>query len=221
MNYTVAAIPDLFALIDSKLVDAKYYGEGTDVLKNALAREIKVTAKDKSGNDVAIPSGRILDVSSSNNSVVQAVYRDGKAMAIGNKAGSAQITVAYKTVKGETKDVVLNVNTKTDAVSVATLTAGNSKVKVASSDLTATKAYDLMDLKVVDNYGNEYTKDEIFNFKQFTGVIYTINSSDVEGTGTVSVDAQGTITYTGNVDKFILKATTGTKSVTTTVTVTH
>ncbi|MGG2197685.1 S-layer homology domain-containing protein [Paenibacillus validus] len=240
LNYRIEPVKDLFAVLDSGMTN-NFKDTDAGKFYNALGRTISIKAKDKSGNEVAIPENLITAVTSSNTSVAHAVYNNGfgfkfdengkavpdvsnvadagKAAIVGNKAGTATITIAYTNLKGEQKTEVVNVNVKTDPVSVASLTAGNSSYDAAKTGNTLNdNAYAIMDLKVIDNYGIEYTKEEIFNFRQFTNVLYTV--SDVHGGGTVTVAGDGTITLNGNVTDFVLKATSGTKSVTTDVRVT-
>ncbi|MEK8131722.1 S-layer homology domain-containing protein [Paenibacillus filicis] len=240
LTYSVGAVKDLYAALDSGQTN-KFKGDSDNAnyptakeYANGLGRGLSVNAKDASGNDVALPP-LIVAVSSQDNNVVHAVYNNGfkwnyetdaieasagdnnKARVVGNKPGSTTVTVSYKTLDGDTKESVVNVVVKNDQVKVASLKARNSKVNTSAG---VQKAAALQDLLVVDNYGIEYDGDKINAFKNFTGVIYSVNSSDIEGNGTVTVDNNtGKITIGAGVTKFILRATTGTFSASTTVTV--
>lgn len=213
LTYAVSAVKDLYAAIDnvSGLKDAVV----ADKYAHKFGRKLEVTAKDASGNTVAIPGSRIVSASSSNTSVVEAVYSGNNVQVLGNKAGTADIYVVFNKADGNTQDAVVTVNVKADAVVAATITADANKTGVAAGTYNA---YELMNnIKVVDNYGVEYTTTAIQPYKQWLGVNYSV--SGVQGTGTVTVDNDGKVVITGTVSEFVIKAITSNgKAVSTLVT---
>ncbi|WP_156410879.1 hypothetical protein [Paenibacillus sp. Soil787] len=72
----------------------------------------------------------------------------------------------------------------------------------------------LPSLKIVDNYGVEYTDAELVRYADLLGVQYVV--TDVKG-GTVTVNADRTITIGTGVTEFNIKAIANGKSVTTLV----
>ncbi|MFC3772165.1 hypothetical protein [Paenibacillus sp. GCM10012303] len=218
LTYSVAAIKDLYAARDSALTPAgdkklDYAADGWAFDSN-MARKLSVTAKDKSGDTVAIPAGRIASATSSENTVANAVYSASEVKVIGNKSGTATITAVVKKLDGNSQDFYLTVNVKNDAVVASTITAGNTAAQTltaANLDYTATNtnkkyAYNLFDLKVTDNYGIEYKTTNIYKYRNFIGVQYL--ASDVKGGGSVSISQEGEITVSGTVTGFTLKAIT-------------
>jgi hypothetical protein len=72
----------------------------------------------------------------------------------------------------------------------------------------------LPNLKVVDNYGVEYTDAEMIRYADLLGVQYVV--TDVKG-GTVTVNANRTITIGAGVTEFNIKAIANGQSATTLV----
>jgi hypothetical protein len=72
----------------------------------------------------------------------------------------------------------------------------------------------LPDLKVVDNYGVEYTEGELARYADLLGVQYVV--TDVKG-GTVTVGANGKVTISAGVTEFNIKAVASGKTATTLV----
>ncbi|MDQ0918562.1 S-layer homology domain-containing protein [Paenibacillus sp. V4I5] len=213
LTYSLNAIGELFAAKDSGILDAaqKITDTGT------VAKKVAVTAKDASGATVSLPNDRIVSVTSSSYDV--AVANVGvtttTGWVLGNKAGTAKINVIYKTAKDEQKQASLDVTVKTDAVTVATLTADASKSTVVGTTQAAT----LMNLKAVDNYGIEYKDAKVGQFYNLIGVAFIIEDSSNPG---ITVDTKtGVVTGAAANDTFTLKAYAANgKSVTTFVTIT-
>jgi len=206
LNYAVSAISDVFAYLDHPL---KISTDVADPYNSAMAKSVTITAKDGAGNTVAIPDNLIVGVSSSDVNVVKAVYdASGKAKVIGNKPGTATITVAFKAANGELKSQTVTVNSKSDPVTVASMTADASK---AYATPATKEAYTIMNLKVKDNYGVEYSDANIGKYKDYLGVLYTVSNvklKDPNGTdNSVTVDqSSGNVTVGSNVAEFVLTA---------------
>ncbi|MGO4269904.1 hypothetical protein AB4Z22_08685, partial [Paenibacillus sp. TAF58] len=220
LTYSVNAIKDLYAALDSSLTPAADKKvviadavAGQWAFNSKLGRKLEVKAKDKSGDDVKIPGDRVVSASSSDQNVAKAIFDSSNVNVIGNKAGKATITVVYKLVDGTTQDKTLDVNVKTDAVVASTVTAdAHNGDLAAGTDFT----YKLLpSLKVVDNYGVEYTTTDLVKYADFLGLQYVV--TDVVG-GTVTVDpSTGKTTIGAGVTEFNIKAIANGKSVTTLV----
>ncbi|MDQ0902961.1 S-layer homology domain-containing protein [Paenibacillus sp. V4I7] len=218
LTYALNSVVDLYAYLDSTY---KHADDVTNNYLSSLGRTLEVTAKDGSGDKVAIPSDRVIGASSSAPSVVNAVYGSaaGKVNVVGNKAGSATVTVVFKAANGEIKELTTNtINVKTDAPTVATIKAGNTGIELAYGATSSTTEA-ILNLTVNDSYGIEYTDAEIPKYQNVLGLLYTVTGK--VGTGTVTVDqTTGAVTITGTVKEFVLKAVTSNgKSATTVVTI--
>lgn len=212
LTYSVDAVKDLFAALDNSNTPAEDKVLDSTAKDSKFARKLAVSAKDKSGDKVAIPGSRIQSISSSNETVVKSVYadvtgglgRDG--FVIGNKAGTATALVIFKKDDNTTQDATVALTVKSDVIEVATITADASKKDVAVGTYDA---YELMkdsnDLKVVDNYGYEYKTTNIAKYKAFIGVNYVIENVVATGTGKVSMSGDK-VTISAGVTEFTIKA---------------
>lgn len=227
LTYSVNAIKDLYAALDSsltpsfdKLLVTNGSTPATDVdgdgsvdwaFNSSIGRALAVSAKDKSGDAVKLPGGLIVSASSSNQDAAKVVQNGNEATVIGNKAGKSSITVVYKTNGGSTSDTTLDVNVKADQVVASTITADATTSTVWAANTTRQAADLISGLKVVDNYGVEYTTYELIKYREFLGLQYVV--TDVVG-GTVTVNNNGTITIGTGVTNFTIKAISGGKTVT-------
>ncbi|MFC0212922.1 S-layer homology domain-containing protein [Paenibacillus chartarius] len=226
LNYSVEALNNAFAAIDDKTY------EGGDFDNAALSKqhkEVKLIAKDNGGNKVAIDAvNMIQSVTSSVYTVARAAQLNDVASSdnkkwyvLGNKAGTATVSVDFINAKGESGRVSSDITVKTDAVVVDTITADKkSRDDKTLTEIKAMKAPEVMDLKVVDNYGIEYKTTNINKYDLHLGVRYGV--SDVQTTdkaaGTVSISPDGTFTLSDNIESFVITATTANgKSATTAV----
>ncbi|MFF2158824.1 S-layer homology domain-containing protein [Paenibacillus chitinolyticus] len=201
LSYTVTPVSDLYAAGD------KLKNDQADVLKSALHKKVKITAKDNAGDIVALPSNVITSIATYNDSVVKAeIGTDGKPYVLGNKVGSATVAVGYNTAKGEQKTASISINVKDEAVQVAKVVGENDKAEYTGAE----NAQTLLDLTVTDNYGVEYGPGVIADNNNILGVIYT--ATDVQGTGSVTITSKGVITVTGSVKSFTLQAIANGKS---------
>lgn len=192
LNYTVSTASAIFNAKDNAA--SKNEAAFTAVTTSKLAHEVKVEAT-KAGDKVALP-GSIVSITSSDIGVAEVgINADNKAYVLGNKTGTATLNVVYRTIKGETKQTTVPVTVKSDAISVASMTAGNDEFLTATAGVTT--APEAMDLEVVDNYGKKYdVAADIVTYNPLLGITYSVQN--VTG-GTVNVNpTTGVITGTVN-----------------------
>ncbi|BFT68652.1 S-layer homology domain-containing protein [Paenibacillus sp. P36] len=205
LTYSVNAVPTLFNFTDSGVVVKSTYGTDgkeisaddlKDVTKSQVfAREVKLTAKNASGDTVKLPTGTITGITTSNNAVAKVALVGGKAYVLGNKTGTATLNVSYKTIKGEIKTATVAVTSKNDALAVDKVEA-DSTMTVAT---TGGNAFLNPDLIVTDNYGVEYEQEDAQKANGVLGVTFSASSYSANVTG-VSIDANGNIQVTKTSD---------------------
>ncbi|MFC5450831.1 S-layer homology domain-containing protein [Paenibacillus aestuarii] len=209
-DYTIANV------IDSGLTaTAPDQASAEDPTKSMLAKEIKIKVKNAAGDDVAVP-GIVQSVHSSDSSIAKVgLSADHHAYVIGNKVGTAVVTVMVQIGNNDPKQLSVTVNVKSDAVTASTMKADNT-----SFDRTMTvtggvysdifDAFNEMKLKVTDNYGIEYENSEVEDYNFALGNVFTvthISGDDAQGAvGTVTVDTNGIVRVSGNVKSFELNA---------------
>lgn len=211
-NYTLAAV------IDSGLTDSatgsitKAIAE--DPTQSLFAKEIKIQVKNASGDIVAVP-GIVQSAFSSNSGVAKvAVTADHHAYVLGNKAGTADVTVVVKIGNNDSKQLHVTVTVSNDAISVKKIKAEETSItKKMTVSAGVYKAdinpYTEMDLTLTDNYGIEYENTEIadYNFALGTTIaIRAIKGNGVDPVGTVTVSDSGIVHVEGNVVSFELSA---------------
>jgi hypothetical protein len=209
-NYTLAAV------IDSGLTDSatgsitKAIAE--DPTQSKFAKEIKIQVKNASGDIVAVP-GIVQSAFSSNSGIAKvAVTSDHHAYVLGNKAGTADVTVVVKIGNNDSKQLHVAVTVTNDAISVKEIKADETsitkKMTVSNGVYTADiNPYTEMDLTLTDNFGNEYENTEIadYNFGLGTLVVTrAVKGNGVDPVGTVTVSANGLVHVEGNVVSFEL-----------------
>ncbi|MDR6883498.1 S-layer homology domain-containing protein [Bacillus sp. 3255] len=205
LTYAVNAVPTLFNLTDSGTVVDTTYGDGQTALASDLkdvtrsqvfAREVKLTAKNASGDTVKLPTGTIQSITTSNNAVAKVALVGGKAYVLGNKTGTATLNISYRTVKGEIKTATVAVTTKNDAMSVDKV-AADSTMTIQD---TGANAFIAPDLIVTDNYGVEYEQEDAQLANGVLGVTFSASnfSSNIKS---VVIDAQGNIKVERIADK--------------------
>ncbi|MCY9660482.1 S-layer homology domain-containing protein [Paenibacillus chondroitinus] len=205
LTYSVNAVPTLFNFSDSGVVVGSTYGtDGTaisaddlkDVTKSQVfAQEVKLTAKNASGDTVKLPAGTITDIKTSNNAVAKVALVGGKAYVLGNKTGTATLNVTYRTIKGEIKTATVAVTSKNDALAVDKVEA-DSTMTVAT---TGGNAFINPDLIVTDNYGVEYEQEDAQKANGVLGVTFSANGYSAN-VSAVSIDANGNIQVTKTSD---------------------
>ncbi|MEW9702599.1 S-layer homology domain-containing protein [Paenibacillus sp. SI8] len=206
LTYSVNSLDNMYAFLDSKLVTENVYGpsaadktleiDQTTPNTSGLRQEIEVSAKNAAGETVKLPAS-ITSVQTSNQNVAKVALGTGddagKAFVIGNKAGTATVSVSFKTVKGEVKQATVPVTVKADAIEVASIDVEDGDVVVNASDLATKTAYILSDVDLYDNYGTEYENVGLAKYNHVIGV--TFSASQVKN-GSVSIDQYGYITVT-------------------------
>ncbi|MBP1157819.1 MULTISPECIES: S-layer homology domain-containing protein [unclassified Paenibacillus] len=221
LTYSVSPLNSIFNAGDNAAVVDNVYGTGTtlkseqrDPVTSKLAKELKITATDAAGDSVALPR-TITSVQSSNTSVATVgIAGDRKVYVLGNKTGSATINVAFVTNKGTTVNRTVNVDVKSDPITVETVTA--KKTRTITELRANTNAFTLMELTTVNNYGTEIKEADAQKYNHLLGFVFSV--SGVVGTGSVTVDRNGIISADPGVTGFDLTATAPNgKSVTTAI----
>ncbi len=218
LTYSLKSIGNLYALKDSGLhqndVPGAVGAPGGAVVSN-LRKQVEVAVKDAAGNSVAFPGETVQQVTVSNGVAVLVgsdsapnaalnIVNPSKFYLLGNKAGEATVNATVYNAKGEVINLSTQVAVKSDLVAVDSISAGNGdKNYVTAGNFYA---YDLMDLKVVDNYGTEYKTTNISSYSDLIGITYSVTG--VKGTGTVSIQnaATGQISIGAGVTEFVLTA---------------
>jgi hypothetical protein len=224
MNYSINGTYDLSNVLDSGLTalatGSNGYATRGDVenpLVSKLAKEIVIKATDSSGQEVAVP-GLIQSITSSNPTLVQtAVSSDHKGYILGNKAGTTTISIVYTTFGGESKQLSIPVQVKSESVAAQTIIANTSSfthTMTVSGGVYGAQfnAFDKMELKTMDNYGIEYKADEARLYNFALGIMFIpediVGDSSTGSVGTVTIDIDGTVHVNGNVTGFTLTALT-------------
>ena len=206
LTYSVDTLNPMFNALDSGVVTQQVYGNGQTLTVDAqqsavtsmLGQEITVSAKNAAGDVVELPSN-IKSVASSNTAVarVELDAAHNKAFAIGNKAGTATISITYLTAKGDVKQATVPVTVKEDAIAVDKIEAETKTVAINSGE----NVFNKIDLKVTDNYGTEYDDMEAGEYNYLLGL--TFAATNVKG-GTVSIDQYGNVTTSSGTVTFDL-----------------
>ncbi len=223
LTYAAKTISDIYGVetVTTSKDSTTFNSAGS---KFAKAAGVNVT--DKSGDSVAIKdvAKQFISVTSSDPSVVSAsVYSPvngvGEAKVLGLKAGTATITAIIKKANNETQELKYTVNVKSDLPAVATLTAKASKSYLKNGGVSTDILATLIEAKVVDNYGVEYKDGAIKDYNAFLGVQYVISDVKVKnnGVGSVTINNDGTLNVTGDVEEFVVKTISANGKVATTV----
>ncbi|XID91114.1 S-layer homology domain-containing protein [Paenibacillaceae bacterium WGS1546] len=188
LTYEIGGIDTLFAAIDDPAMD----GDADDETKSKHRRTVSISAKDGSGDKVALPAGYVTGVASSDSRIV---VTDQRTDILGNRAGKTQIAITHKRADGGSQTLYKEVEVKADPISVASLSANATK---QTTDLT--DAATVMNLKVKDNYNTEYTGDEIADYDAVLGIRYSISDIQATNGGWVRVNHAGAITFSNQAD---------------------
>jgi hypothetical protein len=200
--YSLNAVTDLYAANDSGLLETAQKNTGS-----VVAKSIGLTVKDAAGNTVAYPNSFQTITAANPNFIIADVNGSNQAKILGNKAGTSTVTAVFAAADGTTKSLTTTVNTKSDIVTIKSMSAGTAEFDITSNP-TVTDVSVIMDLAVTDQYGIKYEKANIYAYDKLTSVRYTV--SDITGTGNVSVAFNGTDAYELSVDptvtSFVLTA---------------
>lgn len=168
LNNTLIAATDYLGEDKTKAVSAATTSQATYVYTNykKFTKEIKLRAKNNSGETVSVPNGNIKTISSSNPQVVEVV--PGQRFIAGLKAGTAKITVAYIDAKGDYNTGSFDVTVKNEAPSVTSIGFEKSSNTISRTVLDDMITYgDLFvwdtnmgkKLTVKDQFGGSYVSD--------------------------------------------------------------
>jgi hypothetical protein len=211
LTYTVGKPTAMFATKDSILLTS-----GQSATGSIMGRNITITAKDSAGDTVVLLNSGITNVTSSVYSVAQTdTNGTGTGRVIGYTPGTATLTVAYTTLKGEVRTAYVDVEVKGDAPVITSL-ASDATAKVSSAD-GYTRVDQFMNLTMKDQYGVSYGTTNIAAYSKITGAIYTVDFADPADVGKFEIAANGTITDTlaSGVHYFTITANAGGKSTST------
>lgn len=216
LTYSVGTVGDLFNAIDNKVLSTN----DDDPVTSKHAKNISITAKDSSGTNVAVPN-TVISVTSDNENVALGGVDAKKAYVIGNKVGTANVSVSYRTANNNIENKVVAVTVKNDPISVASIKA--DKTTHIVKPFSSTLAYRLFNtLEVKDQYGSTYKsetttetvsdvkkikelKDVVYDYNKLLGIQYLI--SEVKGGGTVELETDGrTVKVNGQVNSFVIQA---------------
>ncbi|MBP1964789.1 S-layer homology domain-containing protein [Paenibacillus aceris] len=211
-NYTLPAVID--SGITSSATGSITKAIAEDPTKSKLAKEIEIKVTAANGDVVATP-GIVQSVFSSNSGVAKVgVSSDHRAYVIGNKAGTADVTVTVQIGSGEAKQLHVTVTVTNDAVITKEIKAKETSITQKMSVVGSTyeadfNAYTEMDLLLTDASGIEYKETDIGDYNFALGTVFSINH--IEGdpasqVGTVTVDEDGQVHAVGNVTSFELTA---------------
>ncbi|MDR6554245.1 S-layer homology domain-containing protein [Paenibacillus qinlingensis] len=216
-NVSIVGDYKIASVIDSGLTSSATgvsQADAEDPTISKFAKEIKIKVTSAAGEEIAIP-GVVQSVFSSNSSIAKVgLSSDHHAYVIGNKPGTADVSVMVKIGDGEAKQLHVTVTVQSDPVTVKTLTAGETSITetmtVVGSVYTGNfNAYDAMDLTAIDSYDNKYEGTDVKDYKFALGTLFITN--DIQGeagsaVGSVMVESDGTVKVTGNVTSFELTA---------------
>lgn len=219
-TYNLVDLGTMFNTIDSGFTNQVPSIDVTDPTQNSMHKRVNLSIVNASGDQVAIPYNYIKNVTSSNPLAVK-VKRNptsGKWYALGNKTGTATLTVTYINDKGEYKTASQNVTVNSDTPTIATMVA-NDKITVNSSATDSTYSVStayagtgavqpyvpfsegLTNLHITDSYGYSYDGDDIVNYGvSVYGLTFTVEHiTNTSGQGTVTVDpTSGKVTIGAN-----------------------
>ncbi|MDQ0892191.1 hypothetical protein QFZ81_007279 [Paenibacillus sp. V4I9] len=224
-NISINGTYTLASVLDSGLTDAATGSNGLvnkitaeDPTLSKLAKEIEIKVTSASGDPIAIP-GVVQSVHSSDSSIAKVgLTSDHHAYVLGNKPGTADISVLVQIGNGEAKQLHVTVTVKNDAITAKEIKAGQTSIDKTVMTVTggvySFNAYSTMDLTITDNYGITYKTADIKGYNFALGTLFITNdikgNAAVGAVGTVSIDPDGTVRVTGNVTSFELTAVTST-----------
>nr|WP_191964292.1 S-layer homology domain-containing protein [Aneurinibacillus sp. XH2] len=192
----------LYALEDNKrktVTDAVYNKYVSKLPK------VEVIAKNSGGKTVALPDNAVKAVSVSNSYVAGVDNADGFRV-YGKNAGKVDVTVEFApSFVGSYFETLKDVEVSNTAPYIESITASDTKAKKISG--TTLNVKDLFgDIKVKDQYGVEFKNEDLFGDAGMFTVSFS--ASNIEGSGKVTDNKNGTITVEAGVTSFKLTAVT-------------
>lgn len=184
----IAAVTDLVddgADIGELTVGNSVYGANNAeaIYKEAkpLTKEIKIKAKDKSGNSVSVDGSSTVQSVSSDNKAIADVYQDGsKWYVVGKRAGKANLSVRFTTPKG-TETASVQVESVNEAPAAASISLKKTAKGINASQLNGLYVWNEVlaeELKVIDQYGGEYKIEKANSEQQYIDKGFGILSVD-------------------------------------------
>ncbi len=156
-----------------------------------FGRELVVSAKNAAGETVGIPKTITSAFSSDTNVANTYVDGAGKAWVIGNKAGTATVSVSFRAADGSYKTVEQQVTVKADALKVDRITFDDREYNEDFSFLAFDK------INVYDNYGVNYENGDAQKYNYILGVNFSVsNVKSADTAAKVVVDAYGNVRVT-------------------------
>jgi hypothetical protein len=191
VNNTLLASRDF---LSNELISANGYdsvSQATYVYNNLkrVTKEIKLRAKNSSGELVAVPNANIKTISSSNPKVVE--VPKGQRFITGLEAGTAKITVTYIDGKGDYNSSTIDVTTKNEGPSVASIVSERSSNTISSADAQSKLGDGILyvwdtnlakKLTIKDQFGGSYVSDRT-PLTTIGGVLKGTIKDDNGGTG--------------------------------------
>lgn len=228
----IAAVTDLVddgADIGELTVGNSVYGANNAeaIYKEAkpLTKEIKIKAKDKSGNSVSVDGSSTVQSVSSDNKAIADVYQDGsKWYVVGKRAGKANLSVRFTTPKG-TETASVQVESVNEAPAAASISLKKTAKGINASQLNGLYVWNEVlaeELKVIDQYGGEYKIEKANSEQQYIDKGFGILSvdfaiSDIKYRNTsgtpdaLNITKNGKIEFTrnsGDIESFKIKVYT-------------
>ncbi len=207
LSYSLENVGELFAALDKK---ASYLnGVAQEQPENSkVAKKAKLVVRDSANNIVAFPD-RVTDIVTSDPNVAQAAAKGdytlatGEGFVLGNKAGTAKVSVYFVNAKGETKVLTSDVTVKADPIVIKSIS-----MKDTFKYSTTLNVYNDLDLKVTDQYGITLEKDDVRLYDKYAGVRFIVSdvTASADTNNTVTIDANGNVTVGSNVTAFVITA---------------
>lgn len=138
--------------------------------KDVFAREIEISAKDQQGRDVALPSGIIRRIVSSDPDLIG---DDDISRIIGLNAGKASITVIFDTPTGS-RMLSKEVEVKYERPAIQGMKVDKSANVIDSSLLNGLLPWDanlMKKITVTDQFENSFANDKIIEYKELFGEV--------------------------------------------------
>lgn len=210
LTYSIPQAYEVANVVDSGVTEAATGSNGLETRANVenptvskFAKEIKIDVT-SGGEGVATP-GIIQNITSSDPSIASVgVSANNHGYVLGNKTGTATLTIIFKAVNGDTKLIQTTVTVKGDHVTAKAIKADNTTYQHNLAGSSQFDAFEVMGLVITDNYGIEYEKGEAKKYNFALAALYTV--SDIEGGGSVTVAQDGTVSISGSVTSFELGA---------------
>ncbi|MCZ8519576.1 MULTISPECIES: S-layer homology domain-containing protein [Paenibacillus] len=202
LTYSLNSIPALRNTIDSGSVFDSVYNSVTDATytftkdsqlraDSKFGRGVAYTAKNAAGDAIAMRPKQIVSVASSDQNVVNTFANGaGSGYVIGNKAGTAKVSVSFIAADGSTKSLSTTVTVKADPLRIDKLTWDDREYNEGFSFNAFTG------LNMTDNYGILYENAEAQKYNPVLGAAFSISGIS-DDSHSILIDAYGNVRITG------------------------